>query len=98
MECVACSVVGKTITKFNVRLNNHHTDSKNPNSDNAPSDLHFSDNRHDFNRNAIFTTVEKTEAYSKTDEEKERILLKEKNVWIKTFETLNIKMIKPRTQ
>ena len=93
MECRKCNIqyVGKTITPFNVRLNNHRTDSKNPNSDTAPSDLHFSDNQHDFNRDAMFTVIEKIEAFSKTNEEKELILLKRENFWIKTLKTLTPK-------
>ena len=83
--------VGKTITPFNVRLNNHRTDSNYPGPDTAPSDLHFSDDRHNVTRDASFTIIEKVKDFSKTDEEKGLILLKRENFWIKTLKTLKPK-------
>ena len=85
MECRRCKVqyVGKTITPFNVRLNNHRTDSNHPDDDTAPSDLHFSDEQHNFTRDASFTIIETIKDHTKTDEEKEYTLLKRETSGLK---------------
>ena len=90
MECRKCKIqyVGKTTTPFNVRLNNHRTDANNPNADTAPCDLHFSDNNHNFTRDASFIIIEQIRDNSKSKEEKDTVLLRRENFWIKTLKTL----------
>ena len=90
MECRKCNIqyVGKTTTPFNVRLNNHRTDAKRPITDTAPCDLHFNDHQHDFTRDAAFIIIEQVRDTLKSKEEKDTILLKRENFWIKTLKTL----------
>ena len=59
LECNICNIqyVGKSETTFNIRLNNHRKDVKDPNA--LPADKHFTLPGHDFNKNAKFTLIEK---------------------------------------
>ena len=93
MECRKCKIqyVGKTITPFNSRLNKHRSDATHPNSDTIPADLHFSDNNHNFTKDASFTIIEQIKDANKSNEEKGTILLRRENFWIKKLKTLKPK-------
>ena len=58
LECKLCKVqyVGKSETAFNIRLNNHRKDIKNPNA--IPICKHFNEPGHDFTNHAKFTVIE----------------------------------------
>ena len=83
LECNICNIqyVGKSETTFNIRLNNHRKDVKDPNA--LPADKHFTLPGHDFNRNAKFTLIEKLTNTNKGAIEtlKERLKNRE-NFWI----------------
>ena len=75
LECNICNIqyVGKSDTTFNICLNNHIKDVKDPNA--LPADKHFTLPRHDFNKNAKFTLIEKLTNTNKvaTETQKERL-------------------------
>ena len=60
MECILCKMeyVGKAEIAFNLRLNNHRKDTKNPNSILAWK--HFQEKGHNFNKHAKFIIIDKT--------------------------------------
>ena len=90
MECRKCNMqyVGKSETKFNIRLNNHRKDSYNPKNDTIPACIHYSKNNHDFNRDAMFTILEKIKDETLPPERKRKILMKRENFWITKLKTL----------
>ena len=59
MECIICNLqyVGKNDTPFNIRLNNHRKDVKDPKA--ILADKHFQKNGHRFNKHARFTITER---------------------------------------
>ena len=59
MECILCKMeyVGKAEIAFNLRLNNHRKDTKNPNSILAWK--HFQEKGHNFNKHAKFMIIDK---------------------------------------
>ena len=89
LECNICNIqyVGKSETTFNIRLNNHKKDVKDPNA--VPADKHFTLPGHDFNKNAKFTLIEKLTNTNKvaTETLKERLKNGE-NFWIIKLRTL----------
>ena len=90
MECRICHIqyVGKTETSFNVRLNNHRNNAYNPKPDTIPACKHFTDQQHDFNRDAKFTIIEQLTDLNKTREQKHATILKRENFWIQKLKTL----------
>ena len=78
LECNICNIqyVGKSETTFNIRLNNHRKDVKDPNT--LPADKHFTLPGHDFNKNVKFTLIEKLTKQTKNRE----------NFWIVKLRTL----------
>ena len=79
--------VGKSETTFNIRLNNHRKDVKDPNA--LPADKHFTLPGHDFNKNAKFTLIEKLTKTNKVATETRRERLKHReNFWIIKLRTL----------
>ena len=89
LECNLCNIqyVGKSETTFNIRLNNHRKDVKDPND--LPADKHFTLQGHDFNKNAKFSLIEKFTNTNKvaTETLKER-LQNHENSWIIKLGTL----------
>ena len=57
LEKMNSRYVGKDETAFNIRLNNHRKDVRNPKS--IPADLHFRKPGYSFNLHAKFTLIEK---------------------------------------
>ena len=57
MECIICNLqyVRKSETTFNIRLNHHRKDVKDPEA--ILADKHFSKNGHRFNEHATFTII-----------------------------------------
>ena len=89
LECNICNIqdVGKSETTFNIRLNNHRKDVKDPNP--LPADKHFTLLGHDFNKNAKFTLIEKLTNTNKVATETLRERLKNReNSWIIKLRTL----------
>ena len=89
LECKKCHIqyVGKTETPFNLRLNNHRRNAYHPNDETIPACIHFSDNNHDFNRDARFTLIEQIHSTHSTTKRK-HIILQRENFWITELKTL----------
>ena len=84
MQCV-----GKAETEFNIRLNNHRKDVREP--DAIPASRHFSGKSHNFNTHAKFILIEQVRHIDiNKEKDKERLKLRE-NLWILTLETLTRK-------
>ena len=90
LQCTICHIqyVGKSETAFNIRLNNHRNNARNPKDDTIPACKHFHGNGHDFNKHAKFTIIEQIKDFTKTDEERHAILLRRENFWILKLKTL----------
>ena len=89
LGCYICNIqyVGKSETPFNIRLNNHRKDVKNPNS--IPVCKHFNSRDHDFNNHGKIIIIEQLRNIRTTPTEtiKERLKQRE-NFWIIKLETL----------
>ena len=89
LECDLCKIlyVRKAKTAFNILLNNHRKDVKNPKA--IPVDKHFSQTGHNFNLHSKFITIEQLQDIEKTSNEilKERLKTRE-TFWIKKLKTL----------
>ena len=89
LECYICNIqyVGKSETPFNIRLNNHRKDVKNPNA--IPACKHFNRHDHDFNNHGKIIIIEQLRNIRTTSTEtlKERLKQRE-NFWIMKLETL----------
>ena len=90
LHCTLCKTqyVGKSETAFNVRLNNHRKDARNPRDDTIPACKHFHGNNHDFNKHARFTIIEQIKDFTKSYEDKRALLLRRENFWITKLKTL----------
>ena len=87
LECELCKIqyVGKAETTFNIWLNNHRKDVKDPKA--ILEDKHFSQTEHILNLHAKFIIIEQLQGLEKTSNE----ILKER---LKTQETFWIKKLK----
>ena len=88
MECTLCNkqYVGKTETAFNIRLNIHRKDTKDPNA--MLACRHFQQQGHNFNSHAKYIIIDKlANASSSKDILRERLMQRE-NFWIKKLKTL----------
>ena len=89
LECYICNIqyVGKSETPFNIRLNNHRKDVKNPNA--IPACKHFNRHDHDFNNHGKIIIVEQLRNICtiSTETLKERLEQRE-SFWIMKLETL----------
>ena len=65
LECKLCKIqyVGKAVTAFNIRLNNHRKDVKDPKA--IPADKFFNQTGHNFNLNAKFIIIEQLQELRK---------------------------------
>ena len=90
MQCRKCSIqyVGKTETPFNHRLNNHRNNAYRPKQDTIPACRHFTENNHDFNRDAKFTLIEQIHDTTKTHSQRQKIIIERENFWITELKTL----------
>ena len=89
LECYICNIqyVGKSETPFNIRLNNHRKDVKNPNA--IPACKHFNRHDHDFNNHGKIIIIEQLRNIRKTSTETLKERLKQRgNFWIMKLETL----------
>ena len=78
--------VGKSETSFNIRLNNHRKDIKEPNALEACK--HFNNNEHTFSKHGEFIITEQLRNIKTTPTETLRLRLKERETfWIKKLET-----------
>ena len=83
MECTSYRVqyVGKAVTAFNIRLNNHRKDVNNPKS--IPADFHFRKPGHSFNLHAKLTLIEQLSNTHTGDKDTLKSRLKRReDVWI----------------
>ena len=88
LECYICNIqyVGKSETPFNIRLNNHRKDVKNPNA--IPACKDFNRHDHDFNKHGKIIIIElKNIGRTSIETLKER-LKQQENFWIMKLETL----------
>ena len=85
LECELCKIqyVGKAETVFNIRLNNHRKDVKDPKA--IPVDKYFNQTGHKFNPHAKFIITEQLQDIEKTSSD----ILKER---LKTRETFGSKI------
>ena len=91
LECELSKIqyAGKGEKVFNIRLNNHRKDFKDPKA--IPAEKHFNQTGHHFNLHAKFIIIEKLQDIEKTSNE----ILKER---LKTRKTFSIKKLKTLTQ
>ena len=88
MECTLCNkqYVGKAEAAFNIRLNNHRKDAKNPNQ--ILACRHFQQQGHSFNIHAKFIIIDKLiNTSSSKDILRERLIQRE-NFWTQKLVTL----------
>ena len=89
LECYICNIqyVGKSETPFNIRLNNHRKDVKNPNA--VPACKHFNRNDHDFNNLEKIIIIQQLRNIGTTSTETLQERLKQQeNLWIMKLQTL----------
>ena len=88
MECILCKMeyVGKAEIAFNLRLNNHRKDTKNPNSILAWK--HFQEKGHNFNKHAKFMIIDKLVNLHGSKERLREMLVIRENFWIQKLKTL----------
>ena len=77
--------IGKSETPFNIRLNNHRKDVKNPNS--IPACKHFNEQGHIYERDAKFILIEQLRK-DLNKEWQSATLKRRKNFWINKLKTL----------
>ena len=85
MECTICSLqyVSKNKAPFNIRLNNHRKDVKDPNT--TLEDKHFQKSGHRFNKHARFAIIESLTNTNLDKEILRECLLQYKNFEYKDF-------------
>ena len=88
MECTLCNkkYIGNAETAFNVRLNNHRKDTKNPNTILACSNFQQQDRN--FNSHAKFIVIDKLVNISSSNDILCKRLMQRKNFWIKKLKNL----------
>ena len=88
MECILCQVqyVGKAESAFNLRLNNHRKDTKQPNSILACK--HFQKQGHNFNKHVKFIIIDKVVNLHGFKEALQEMLVIRENFWIQKLKTL----------
>ena len=82
MECAICNLqyVGKNETPFNIRLNHHRIDVKDPKA--ALADKHFQKIDHRFNVLARFTIINRSINTNLDKEISRERLIRRENFWI----------------
>ena len=88
MECMLCKMqyVGKADTGFNLRLNNHKKDTKNPNAILACK--HFQEKIHNFNKHTKFIIIVKLVNLHGSKEALREFLVTRENFWIQKSKTI----------
>ena len=89
LDCYICNIqyIGQSETPFNIRLNNHRKDVKNPNV--IPACKHFNRHDHDFNNHGKIIIIEQLRNIHTTSTETLKERLKQwENCWIMKLETL----------
>ena len=95
-ECQLCKIqyVRKAKTSFNIRLNNHREDVKDPKA--IPAEKHFNQTGHNFYLHAKFILIEQLQDIEKTSNEKLKDRLKTRETFkIKNLETLTPSGLNP---
>ena len=88
MECTICNLqyVDKNETPFNIRLNIHRKDIKDPKA--ILADKHFQKNGHRFNEHATFTITNRLTNRNLDKEILRERLIQRENFWKQILETL----------
>ena len=88
MECKLCNehYVGKAETAFNIRLNNHRKDTKNPNE--ILACRYFQQQGHNLNSHTKFIIIDKLINTSNSKDILRERLIQRKNFWIQILKTL----------
>ena len=88
MECTLCNkqYVGKAEAAFNIRLNNHSKDTKNPNS--VLAYRRFQQQGHKFNSHSKFIIIDKLVNTSSYKDILSERLIQRENFWIQKLKTL----------
>ena len=89
LKCLLCEIqyVGKSETLFDIRLNNHRKDIKNPNTSEVFP--HFNNLNHVFHKYGKFILIEELNSKKNTSAEiLKRRLEDRENHWIKRLKTL----------
>ena len=88
MECTLCNkqYVGKTETAFNIRLNIHRKDTKDPNT--MLACRHFQQQGHNFHSHAKYIIIDKLVNASSSKDILREHLMQRENFWIKKLKTL----------
>ena len=87
MKCTICNLqyVGKNETQFNIRLNNHKKDIKDPKAISA--DTHFQKSGHKFNEHERFKIIDKLTNTNLDKEILRERLIQSENFWIQKLQT-----------
>ena len=90
MECTLCKkqYVGKAETAFNILLNNHRDDVKNPHPKTILACKHFREKNHNFNKHAKFIIKDKLTNTKKPKEILRQRLIQRENFWIQTLDKI----------
>ena len=88
MERIICNLqyAAKNETPFNIRLNNHRKDLKDPTA--ILADNHFQKNDHRFNEHARFKTIDRLINTNLDKETLRERLIQRENFWIQKLETI----------
>ena len=88
MECTLCNkqYLAKAEIAFNIRLENHQKDTKDPNA--ILPCRHFQQPGHNFNSHAKFIIMEKLVNTSSSKDILRERLIQQENFWIKKLKTL----------
>ena len=76
----------KVDTRFNIRLNNHRNDVKNPHPKTILASKHLQEESHNFNKHKKFIIIEKLANTKKPKEILRQRLIERGNFWIQTLE------------
>ena len=95
MEYTLCKrqYVGKAETAFNIQLNNHRNDIKNPHSKTILARIHFREKNHNFNEYAKFIVIDKLNNTKKAREILRQCLIQIEQLRIQTLDIIYQKVV-----
>ena len=79
---------GKAETAFNIQLNNHRNDIKNPHPKTILARIDFRDKNHNFNEHAKFIIIDKLTNTKKPKEILRQRLIQRENFWIQILDII----------
>ena len=89
MECTLNKSLEEAATVFNIRLNKHGKETKNPNA--IVASRHFQQQSHNFNSHAKFIIMEKLVNTSSSKDILREHLMQQEKFWIQKLKTLVLK-------